>query len=87
MNARLLQAPPAVPADSPAENADITLASWNDYDWVYVEGGSFQMGSTDSDAHPDESPVHSVRVDSFYMAETEVTFDQYDAYCDDQGNQ
>ncbi len=42
------------------------------------------MGSTDSDADSDESPVHSVRVDSFYMAETEVTFDQYDAYCDDQ---
>ena len=44
---------------------------------VYVEGGSFQMGSTDSEAYPDESPVHSVRVDSFYMAETEVTHRQY----------
>ena len=85
-NARLRQAPPAVPAHSPAENADITLTSWEDWEsiegMVYVEGGSFQMGS---DAGSDESPVHSVRVDSFYMAETEVTFDQYDAYCDDQG--
>ena len=48
---------------------------------VHVAGGTFQMGSTDSDADADESPVHSVTVDSFYMAETEVTFDQYDAYC------
>ena len=43
------------------------------------------MGSTESDAYPDENPVHSVTVDSFYMAKTKVTFEQYDAYCDDQG--
>ena len=49
--------------------------------FVQVAGGTFQMGSTDSEADSDESPVHSVTVDSFYMAETEVTFDQYDAYC------
>ena len=49
--------------------------------FVHVAGGTFQMGSTDSEAYSDESPVHSVTVDSFYMAETEVTFDQYDAYC------
>ena len=49
--------------------------------FVHVAGGTFHMGSTDSDAYFNESPVHSVTVDSFYMAETEVTFDQYDAYC------
>ena len=49
--------------------------------FVQVAGGTFHMGSTDSEADSDESPVHSVTVDSFYMAETEVTFDQYDAYC------
>ena len=43
------------------------------------------MGSTESEASLDESPVHSVTVDSFYMTETEVTFAQYDAYCEDQG--
>ena len=50
-------------------------------DFVHVVGGTFQMGSTESEAGSDESPVHSVTVDSFYMAETELTFDQYDAYC------
>ena len=86
-NARLRQFPSAVPARSPAENSDITLTSMEKWEstkgMVYVEGGSFQMGSTDGQS--DEEPVHSVRVDSFYMTETEVTFDQYDAYCDDQG--
>ena len=31
------------------------------------------------------SVLSDKRINSFYMAETEVTFDQYDAYCDDQG--
>ena len=38
-----------------------------------VEGGTFQMGSNDSEADVGESPVHSVTVSSFYMGETEVT--------------
>ena len=39
----------------------------------HVQGGTFQMGSNDSEADSDEQPVHSVTVSSFYMAETEVT--------------
>jgi len=39
----------------------------------YVQGGSFWMGSNDSEADDDEKPVHSVTVSSFYMSETEVT--------------
>ena len=43
---------------------------------VFVEGGTFQMGATSeqgSDAYSDEMPVHSVTLDSYYIAETEVT--------------
>lgn len=48
---------------------------------VYVEGGSFRMGATPeqgSDADNDESPVHTVRLDSYYMAECEVTQAQWE---------
>ncbi len=38
-----------------------------------VAGGTFQMGSDDSEAWDDEKPVHSVTVSTFYMGETEVT--------------
>lgn len=38
-----------------------------------VEGGTFQMGSNDSDAGNDEKPVHSVTLSSYYIGETEVT--------------
>lgn len=38
---------------------------------IFIEGGSFRMGSTDGG--DDEDPVHTVRVGDFRMMETEVT--------------
>jgi formylglycine-generating enzyme required for sulfatase activity len=38
---------------------------------VFVEGGTFQMGSSNGDS--DEKPVHMVTVKSFYMGKYEVT--------------
>jgi formylglycine-generating enzyme required for sulfatase activity len=38
---------------------------------VFVQGGSFKMGSNDGDS--DEKPVHSVAVDAFYIGKYEVT--------------
>jgi formylglycine-generating enzyme required for sulfatase activity len=43
--------------------------------WVKISGGSFMMGSGFGDA----VPVHRVRVKSFEMAKSEVTFKQYEA--------
>ncbi len=40
-------------------------------DFIYVEGGRFQMGSTTGDS--DEEPVHQVTVSTFYMSKYEVT--------------
>ena len=39
---------------------------------IYVEGGSFMMGSPNSD-YKDERPSHKVKLDSFYIGETQVT--------------
>ena len=39
--------------------------------YVFVEGGTFQMGSTDGNL--DEKPLHQVTVSSFYMNRYEVT--------------
>lgn len=47
---------------------------------VWIPGGTFDMGSTDPLARPDESPVHRVRVDGFWMDETEVTNAQFRAF-------
>jgi formylglycine-generating enzyme required for sulfatase activity len=40
---------------------------------VYVQGGTFRMGSNDSEAEDDEQPVHSVTLSDYYIGETEVT--------------
>ena len=48
---------------------------------IYVEGGSFRMGATPEqggDASNNESPVHTVRLDSYYIAECEVTQAQWE---------
>ncbi len=44
-------------------------------EWIHVSGGSFFMGSSDSDL--DERPVHLVNVPSFEMMKTEVTVEFY----------
>jgi len=46
---------------------------------VLVEAGSFKMGS--SDGYDDESPVHTVKVSSFYMGKYEITVAQYREFC------
>lgn len=42
-------------------------------DMVYISGGDYLMGSDDVNADPDESPVHSVHVNDFYLGKYEVT--------------
>ncbi len=46
---------------------------------VIVKGGTFQMGSNESS---DEKPIHSVTVSDFYIGKYEVTFEEYDKFCD-----
>ena len=40
---------------------------------VYVEGGSFMMGSDDLESWEDEQPIHEVSVSSFYICKYQVT--------------
>jgi len=52
---------------------------------VFVPGGTFQMGSeeTDAAAHDDEFPQHAVTLDSFWIDQTEVTNAQYERCVED----
>ena len=47
------------------------------YRMVFVEGGTFQMGSNDGD--DDEKPVHSVTLSDYYIGQTEVTQELWQA--------
>lgn len=46
--------------------------------WIEVNGGTFTTGSGSS--------ARRIMLDSFFMSATEVTFDQFDAYCKATGS-
>ena len=53
---------------------------------VRVKGGTFQMGATSeqgSDAYDDEYPVHSVTLSDYYIGQTEVTQELWEAVMGD----
>jgi serine/threonine-protein kinase len=52
--------------------------------FLLIEGGEFMMGAFDErnkDFESDEKPRHRVRLSSFYMQETEVTFGEFERFC------
>jgi formylglycine-generating enzyme required for sulfatase activity len=56
----------------------------NGADLIYVEGGTFMMGSDEGDS--DEEPIHEVTLTyDYYIGKYEVTFDEYDLFCEDTG--
>lgn len=46
---------------------------------IYVQGGSFEMGSDQGER--DEKPVHKVEVGDFWIARTETTVAQWKLFC------
>lgn len=50
-----------------------------EYPMVYVSGGSFMMGSDDSEAYSNEKPVHRVTLSSYRIGKYEVTQDLWEA--------
>ena len=55
-------------------------------DWVRIPAGEFKMGTNLTiDYLPNSQPMHTVYLDTYYMSKYEVTFDQYDNFCDDTG--
>lgn len=87
-------AEPAKPPVLPVPNADAkTQAEMKPYteviehtdttiDMVPIPGGVFLMGSPDSEADrkDDEGPQHKVKVDPFWMAKCEITWDAFEVW-------
>ena len=67
--------------ETPSANQSFTVNGVT-FTMIAVEGGTFQMGATSeqgSDAESDESPVHDVTLSSYYIGETEVTQELWEA--------
>lgn len=48
---------------------------------VLVKGGEFKMGNVAGVGDLDELPVHTVKLEDYYIAQTEITVAQWKAYC------
>ena len=50
-------------------------------DMIHVKGGTFKMGNSKTNKdNKDESPVHTVKVDDFYIGKYEVTVKEYRSF-------
>jgi len=54
---------------------------------IKVKGGAFKMGSKDTEAKEDESNVHEVKVDDFYIGKFEITVAQFESFVEITGYQ
>ncbi|MBX9737105.1 MAG: formylglycine-generating enzyme family protein [Phycisphaerales bacterium] len=76
----------AAPSPPPnAEPARVQPAGDPPAGMVLIPGGEFSMGGVDRLARSDESPVHRVRVEAFWMDQTEVTNAQFRAFVEATG--
>ncbi|MFC2104475.1 SUMF1/EgtB/PvdO family nonheme iron enzyme [Bacteroidota bacterium] len=74
----------------PKEEKDTQSESINEseeIEFVFVKGGSFEMGDVFNEGLEDEKPIHNVTVTDFYMSTTEITFAQYDQFCMETGKE
>ena len=51
-------------------------------EFVYIPGGTFDMGDHSGTGDADELPIHTVTLNSFYMGKYEITNGQYAEYLD-----
>ncbi len=57
-------------------------------EWVSIPAGRFTMGSTETEKNRDADEVqHEVNISAFRMSKYEVTFTQYDKFCEATGRQ
>ena len=66
--------PKPSPEPQPTSNKDFTVTVGNvSFKMIWVEGGSYWMGSPAGVGYSDEQPSHRVTLDGYWIAETEVT--------------
>ena len=63
--------------EAPTAGAEVVTTA-SGVEMVVIPGGTFEMGS--AEGMPDERPVHSVQIASFWMDRYEVTQDQFRKY-------
>jgi len=52
------------------------------FDIIFIKGGTFKMGSDDSDSFDREKPIHEVTVSDFYIGKYQVTVNDFKQFID-----
>ncbi|HSQ35153.1 MAG TPA: formylglycine-generating enzyme family protein, partial [Candidatus Binatia bacterium] len=52
---------------------------------IYIPEGEFTIGSPSREGDADEHPAHKVFMSGYWLGKTEVTFEQFDAFCQETG--
>lgn len=68
-----------VPFDTSPRADEVITVNGVSFKMIGVQGGTFHMGSDDSEALEDEKPVHRVNLSTFSIGETEVTQELWQA--------
>jgi len=55
-------------------------------EFILVEGGEFEMGDVFGEGSRAEIPVHPVKINDYYLSKSEVTFAQFERFCDSTGH-
>jgi len=63
-----------------SQTATVTYTFVGTGQFVYVPGGTFNMGDTRGGGYSDELPTHTVTLNSFYISKYEVTQAEYSQY-------
>jgi len=72
-------------ADGPHQAGEIMISSIDGMTLVYIPAGMFEMGS--EEGNPDQSPVHTVSLDAYWMDATEVTNAMFAKFLNASSNQ
>ncbi|MDB5390021.1 MAG: hypothetical protein JWM11_5667 [Planctomycetaceae bacterium] len=75
----------ALPTQTPASKVEPAASTESQPGMVWIPGGEFTMGTDSELGRPEEKPAHRVRVNSFWIDETEVTNSQFQAFVDATG--
>jgi len=70
-----------IPTQATNEAGDTLIVG--DITFVKIPAGSFEMGDSSQEASANAQPVHQVTISSFWMASTEITFAQWQAFLDE----
>lgn len=67
----------------PGKQSQVSEKLVKEVEWIKIPAGEFKMGDNIGVARPDDVPVHKVYLDEYYISKYEVTFDQYDKFCEE----